>query len=156
MKISILAVGRIKPGPEQMMLDDYLDRAAPAGRPLALGPFSVVEIDERKARDRAAQSARLVDAIPPGAVAIALDERGKTLSSQDFAAMLAALRDQGTATTAFLIGGADGHGQMVRDRADQLLSFGPMVWPHMMVRAMIAEQIYRAVSILSGGPYHRA
>ena len=146
----------MKPGPEQIMLNDYLNRAALAGRPLALGPFGVVEIDERKARDRAAQSARLIEAIPVGAVAIALDERGKTLSSQDFAKMLATLRDQGTGTAVFLIGGADGHDQTVRDRADRLLSFGPMVWPHMMVRAMLAEQLYRAVSILSGGPYHRA
>jgi 23S rRNA (pseudouridine1915-N3)-methyltransferase len=146
----------MKPGPEQIMLNDYLNRAALTGRPLALGPFSVVEIDERKARNRAAQSARLNEAIPVGAVAIALDERGKTLSSQDFAKMLATLRDQGTGTAVFLIGGADGHDQTVRDRADRLLSFGPMVWPHMMVRAMLAEQLYRAVSILSGGPYHRA
>ena len=138
------------------MLDDYLERAGQVGRAIALGPFSVVEIDERKARDRAMQSARLIEAIPAGAVAIALDERGKTLSSQDFADMLAALRDRGTGTAVFLIGGADGHDQALRDRADRLLSFGPMVWPHMMVRAMLAEQLYRAMSILSGGPYHRA
>jgi 23S rRNA (pseudouridine1915-N3)-methyltransferase len=155
-KISIAAVGRMKPGPEQMMLDDYLARAAPVGRALALGPFNVIEIDERKARERAAQSARLIEAIPAGAAAIALDERGKTLSSQEFANMLATLRDQGTGTAVFLIGGPDGHDQAMRDRSDRLLSFGPMVWPHMMVRAMLAEQLYRAVSILSGGPYHRA
>lgn len=156
MKITIAAVGRMKPGPEQMMLNDYLNRAVLAGRGLALGPFSVIEIDERKARDRAAQSARLIEAIPAGAAAIALDERGQALSSQDFAAMLAALRDQGTGAAVFLIGGADGHAKAVRDRADRLLSFGPMVWPHMLVRAMLAEQLYRAMSILSGGPYHRA
>jgi len=155
-KINIAAVGRMKPGPEQIMLNDYLNRAALAGRPLALGPFSVVEIDERKALTQANQSARLIEAIPAGAVAIALDERGKTLSSQDFANMLAKLRDRGTGMAVFLIGGADGHDKTMRDRADRMLSFGPMVWPHMMVRAMLAEQLYRAVSILSGGPYHRA
>ena len=156
MKITLAAVGRMKPGPEHSLLGDYLDRAGQAGRSLALGPFDVTEIDERKARERAAQSARLIEAIPAGAAAIALDERGKTLSSQEFANMLATLRDQGTGTAVFLIGGPDGHDQAMRDRSDRLLSFGPMVWPHMMVRAMLAEQLYRAVSILSGGPYHRA
>jgi 23S rRNA (pseudouridine1915-N3)-methyltransferase len=154
-KICIAAVGRMKPGPEQIMLNDYVNRAALAGRPLALGPVSVVEIDERKAQTKSAQSARLIEAIPAGAIAVALDERGKTLSSQDFANMLATLRDQGTGTLVFLIGGADGHDKAVRDQADRILSFGPMVWPHMMVRAMLAEQLYRAVSILGGGPYHR-
>ena len=155
MKISIAAVGRMKAGPEQIMLNDYLSRAALAGRSVALGPFSVVEIDERKAQTPAAQSARLIEAIPADAVAIGLDERGEALSSKDFAKMLAKLRDQGTGRAVFLIGGADGHRESVRDRADRILSFGPMVWPHMMVRAMLAEQLYRAVSILSGGPYHR-
>ena len=156
MKITIAAVGRMKPGPEKLLLGDYLDRAVQAGRGLALGPFTVTEIDERKARDRAAQSARLIEAIPSGATVIALDERGKTFSSPDFARMLATLRDQGASETIFLIGGADGHNKALRDRADRLLSFGPMVWPHMLARVMLAEQLYRAVSILSGSPYHRA
>ncbi len=156
MKITIAAVGRMKPGPERMLLDDYLERAGQAGRALALGPFTVTEIDERKARDRAAQSARLIEAIPPGATVIALDERGKTLTSPDFAHLLASLRDHGAGAAVFLIGGADGHGDALRARADRLLSFGPMVWPHMLVRVMLAEQLYRAVSILAGGPYHRA
>jgi 23S rRNA (pseudouridine1915-N3)-methyltransferase len=155
-KVTIAAVGRLKPGPEETLLDDYLARAGNAGRALALGPFTVSEIDERKARDRAAQSARLMSAIPPGAAAIALDERGRALSSPDFAGLLADLRDRGTGETVFLIGGADGHDRALRQRADRLLSFGPMVWPHMLARVMLAEQLYRAVSILAGGPYHRA
>jgi 23S rRNA (pseudouridine1915-N3)-methyltransferase len=155
LKITLAAVGRMKPGPEHSLLGDYLDRAGQAGRALALGPFTVTEIDERKAHGRAIQSARLIEAIPSGATAIALDERGKTLSSPDFARMLAALRDQGGGETIFLIGGADGHNKALRDRADRLLSFGPMVWPHMLARVMLAEQLYRAVSILSGSPYHR-
>jgi len=154
-KITIAAVGRMKPGPERVLLDDYLERAGQAGRALALGPFTVTEIDERKARDRAAQSARLIEAIPPGAVVIALDERGKTLSSPDFAAMLAGLRDNGAGAAMFLIGGADGHDKALRDSTSRLISFGPMVWPHMLARVMLAEQLYRAVSILAGGPYHR-
>lgn len=156
MKINIAAIGRMKPGPKAALLADYLDRATAAGRQLALGPFSVTEIDERKARDRAAQSSRLIEVVPAGATAIALDERGETLSSPEFARLLATLRDQGTGEVALLIGGADGHDKVLRGRADRLLSFGPMVWPHMLARVMLAEQLYRAVSILSGGPYHRA
>ncbi len=156
MKITIAAVGRMKPGPERLLLDDYLKRAGQAGRALVLGPFTVTEIDERRARDRATRSARLIEAIPPGATAIALDERGKTLSSPAFARMLTNLRDQGTGATVFLIGDADGHNDALRARADRLISFGPMVWPHMLARVMLAEQLYRAVSILSGSPYHRS
>ncbi len=155
MKVTLAAVGRMKPGPEQTLLDDYLARAGQAGRSLALGPFTVAEVDERKARGRAAQSARLIEVISPGATAISLDERGKTLSSPEFARMLATLRDQGAGEVCFLIGGAAGHDQTLRDRADRLLSFGPMVWPHMLARVMLAEQLYRSVSILAGGPYHR-
>jgi 23S rRNA (pseudouridine1915-N3)-methyltransferase len=156
MKITIAAVGRLKPGPEKMLVNDYIDRASQAGRVLALGPFNVVEIDERKARDRAAQSARLIEAIPNGAAAIALDERGETLSSPEFARLLAGQRDQGAPETVFLIGGADGHDEALRGRAGRLVSLGPMVWPHMLARVMLAEQLYRAVSILAGSPYHRA
>lgn len=155
MRVTIAAVGRMKPGPEAELTRDWLGRAGQAGRTLALGPFEISEIDERKARDRASQSARLLEAVPLGAHAIALDERGRTMTSPDFAAMLARLRDGGMGEVVFLIGGADGHDAALRARADRLLSFGPMVWPHMLVRAMLAEQLYRAVSILAGGPYHR-
>lgn len=155
MKILVAAVGRMKPGPEHELVRDYLDRAAQAGRALGLGPFAVSEIDERKARDRAAQSARLIEAIPPGAQAIALDARGEALSSEAFARLLARMRDAGTPAAAFLIGGADGHDAALRARADRLVSFGPMVWPHMLARVMLAEQLYRAAAILAGTPYHR-
>ncbi|MBK0401257.1 23S rRNA (pseudouridine(1915)-N(3))-methyltransferase RlmH [Limibaculum sp. M0105] len=155
MRVIIAAVGRARPGPEAELTRDYLARATQAGRSMALGPCDLVEIDERKARDRAAQSVRLLDAAPTGAHLIALDERGRTMTSPEFAAMLARLRDSGTSDCAFLIGGADGHDESLRGRADRLLSFGPMVWPHMLARAMLAEQIYRAVSILAGSPYHR-
>lgn len=155
MKVLVAAVGRLKPGPELALAEDYLARAGQAGRGLGLGPFAVSEIDERKARDAAAQSARLIEAIPAGAHAIALDERGEALSSDAFAGLLARLRDGGTPAAAFLIGGADGHADSVRARADRLISFGPMVWPHMLARVMLAEQLYRAASILAGSPYHR-
>ncbi len=155
MRLTIIAVGRLKSGPEAALVDDYLARANQAGRVLALGPSTVTEIDERKLCGRDDADSRLLAALPDGATAIALDERGKTLTSPDFATLLAGLRDRGVAETAFLIGGADGHGNAVRQRADRVLSFGPMVWPHMLARVMLAEQIYRAVSILGGGPYHR-
>lgn len=155
MRLTIHAVGRLKSSPELTLVEDYLARATQAGRALALGPCTVTEIDERKVRGSAEEGARLIAALPEGATAIALDERGKTVTSPAFARLLADLRDRGAAETAFLIGGADGHGPELRARADRLLSFGPMVWPHMLARVMLAEQIYRAVSILSGSPYHR-
>lgn len=156
MKVLIAAVGRLKSGPEKALASDYLERAGQAGRALQLGPFEVSEIDERKARDASARSKRLIGAIPADAHAIALDERGAVLSSEAFAALLAELRDRGTPGTAFLIGGADGHDEALRARADRLVSFGPMVWPHGLARVMLAEQLYRAVSILAGTPYHRS
>ncbi|MBY8974699.1 23S rRNA (pseudouridine(1915)-N(3))-methyltransferase RlmH [Rhodobacteraceae bacterium NNCM2] len=156
MKLKVAAVGRLSPGPEKTLIDTYVSRADAAGRPLALGPLSFAEIDERKARSQSEQGERLLAAAPAGAHVIALDERGKQMSSPDFAALLAKLRDQGVGETAFLIGGADGHQKALRERADRLISLGPMVWPHMLVRVMLTEQIYRAISILGGGPYHRA
>ena len=156
MRVTIAAVGRLRSGPENGLVHDYLDRANSAGRAIALGPFGVIEIDERKARDRDRQSKMIAEALPAGAHTIALDERGPVISSPDFAALLADLRDRGVGETVFLIGGAEGHTADLRNRADRLLSFGPMVWPHMLARVMLAEQLYRAVSILTNGPYHRA
>lgn len=101
------------------------------------------------------EAALLRRAIPDGAVICALDERGMVESSPKFAHRIAVWRDAGHSDLAFVIGGADGIDPGLRDEADHLLSFGAMVWPHMMVRAMLAEQLYRAASILSGGPYHR-
>lgn len=155
-KLTIAAVGRLKPGPELSLIDDYLKRAVVTGRPLALGPCNVLEVDERKARDKGAQSARLLDAVPAGATAVALDERGETLTSPNFAKLIGRERDGGCPEMVFLIGGADGLAENVRATTGYRLSFGPMVWPHMLARAMLAEQLYRAVSILSGSPYHRA
>ena len=98
----------------------------------------------------------LLAAVPNAAMIVALDERGASLSSERFAERLGQWRDQGVGDVAFLIGGADGHGEAVGKRADLMLALGPMTWPHLMVRAMIAEQIYRAQQILAGHPYHRA
>ena len=152
MRISVIAVGRVKRGPEAALTEDYLKRFDAAGRGLSLGPARLIEVEDRK---RIGESRLLMDAIPEGAVVAALDERGATMSSRDFAVWLAKLRDEGRRDCAFLIGGADGHSDALRGRADKLLSFGPMVWPHLLARVMLTEQLYRAASILTGAPYHR-
>lgn len=156
MRVRICAVGRLRAGPERELCDDYLARFGRTGRPLALGPADVHEVDDRKGGGRAAEGALLERSIPAGAVRVALDERGRLLGSPDFAALLARWRDEGRTDAAFLIGGADGLEPGLRQGADLALSFGPMVWPHMLVRVMLAEQLYRAAAILAGTPYHRA
>ncbi|MEM6621221.1 MAG: 23S rRNA (pseudouridine(1915)-N(3))-methyltransferase RlmH [Pseudomonadota bacterium] len=155
MRITIVAVGRLKSGPERTLIDDYLDRANKTGRSLGLGPCKVVEVDERKARDRGAQSQKLLSQVPSSATAVALDERGDNLSSRQLAKLIARERDGGCADMAFMIGGADGIDENVRAATGYRLSFGPMVWPHMLARVMLTEQLYRAFSILDGSPYHR-
>ncbi|MBB3711279.1 23S rRNA (pseudouridine1915-N3)-methyltransferase [Limimaricola variabilis] len=148
-------MGRMKAGPERALVDDYTARFDRTGRALGLGPLAVSEVDDRKGGGMAAEAALLERAIPQGAVICAMDERGRQMSSPDFAEMLAGWRDQGRSEVAFVIGGADGIDPALRSRADAMLSFGPMVWPHMLVRAMLTEQLYRAASILAGAPYHR-
>ncbi|MGM0586269.1 MAG: 23S rRNA (pseudouridine(1915)-N(3))-methyltransferase RlmH [Pseudomonadota bacterium] len=156
MKLALIAVGRARKGPEAELVADYLARFDRAGRPLGLGPARLVEIDERKAKTPEAEGEAILAALPDNAALIALDERGRELASPDFAALLADWRDGGRRETALAIGGADGHACAIRDRADLTLSFGRMVWPHMLARVMAAEQLYRAASILAGAPYHRA
>ena len=157
MRVRIAAVGRLAARtPEAALIDDYLGRFALAGRALGLGPATLAEVEDRKGGGKAAEAALLSRQIPEGAALIALDERGRLISSPDFAAALARFRDQGRPEAVCLIGGADGLDPALRDRADLVLSFGAMVWPHMLVRVMLAEQLYRAATILSGGPYHRA
>ena len=155
MRVHICAVGRLRVGPERDLLADYLARFDRTGRPLGLGPAAVTEVDDRKGGGRAAQAALLERAIPKGAAVLVLDERGQRLSSPDFAGLLAHWRDDGCADMAFVIGGADGLDPALRQGADVALSFGPMVWPHMLARAMLAEQLYRAAAILAKTPYHR-
>lgn len=156
MRVGILAIGRLRTGPEKMLCDDYLLRANRAGSNLSLGPFAIAEFDDKRGGGMAAEAALLRAAIPATAQRIVLDERGKTLSSPELARALADWRDQGRRETVFLIGGADGIDPALRGEADLVLSFGRMVWPHLLVRVMLAEQLYRATSILAGSPYHRA
>lgn len=156
MRLRICAVGRLRAGPEATHIDDYLRRFDRTGRALGLGPVEIVEVENRKGGGPVAEAALLRRKVPAGAVICALDERGRTMSSPDFAGRLAGWRDDGRAEAVFLIGGADGLDPGLVAEADLTLSFGPMVWPHMLVRVMLVEQLYRAAGILAGTPYHRA
>jgi 23S rRNA (pseudouridine1915-N3)-methyltransferase len=150
--ITIAAVGKSKPGAERELFTSYVARL----------PWRVdvkeIEIKKEMAVDvrRAREGEALLAAVPDGARIIALDERGKSQSSEDFAKRLGLWRDDGVRAAAFLIGGADGLDEALRKRADMVLSFGALTWPHMLVRALLAEQLYRAHTILRGHPYHRA
>lgn len=155
MRLVICAVGRMRSGPERALCDDYRQRFDRTGRALGLGPLTIAEVEDRKGGGIAAEAALLSGAVPNGALLCALDERGRTLSSPDLAATLARWRDEGRQHAAFLIGGADGLDPELAESADFSLSFGTMVWPHMLARAMLCEQLYRAATILVGGPYHR-
>ncbi|WP_431297850.1 23S rRNA (pseudouridine(1915)-N(3))-methyltransferase RlmH [Tabrizicola sp. BL-A-41-H6] len=155
MRLHLCAVGRLRAGPERVLVDDYLARADRTGRALGLGPVTEHEVEDKRGGGMAAEAELLARALPAGAALVVLDERGKTLSSPDLATQLAQWRDTGRQDAAFIIGGADGIDPGLRARADLAISFGRMVWPHMLVRVMLAEQLYRATTILSGSPYHR-
>lgn len=154
MRIDIAAVGRLRKGPEAAMVADYLDRFARTGRGLGLPPIRVSEVEDKRGTGMAAEANLLSRAIPAGAALVMLDERGEQPTSPEFAERIAAFRDQAR-DLCFVIGGADGLDPALRARADWQISFGKMVWPHMLVRVMLAEQLYRAATILAGSPYHR-
>ena len=155
MRVHLLAVGRLRAGPERDLVDDYKTRFDRTGRPLGLGPLTEVEVEDKKSLGLAAESDLLARAIPAGALLVVLDERGALLTSPEFAAQLGRWRDAGRQDLALVIGGADGIDPALRGKADLALSFGKMVWPHLLVRVMLTEQLYRAATILGGGPYHR-
>ncbi len=159
MKLHVLAIGRLKAGPELALFDDYLKRARGLGRSCGVTDIADRDFPESKLPDAKgrmlAEAALLSGASPDPSFRIVLDERGKALSSDDFASTLRRHLDQGTNALSFLIGGPDGHAPETRSAAGLLLSFGPMTWPHRLVRVMLAEQIYRAVTILARHPYHR-
>jgi 23S rRNA (pseudouridine1915-N3)-methyltransferase len=154
-RIGFYVVGRLKKGPERDMIDDYLSRAEKTGRALGIGPITITEVEDKKGGGMIAEAALLSAAIPENAVICTMDERGKIMSSPGFSNEIAKLRDQGCRDLAFVIGGADGIDPALRARANMSISFGKMVWPHMLARVMLAEQVYRATTILAGGPYHR-
>lgn len=151
MHLTIISVGRMKSGPESQQIDSYLKRCP--------WPVKIIEVEEKRPIKGAERMARegdlILKAVPDNAYVIALDERGKALRSVKFADLIRDRQDGGTANLTFLIGGADGYDPRVKERADFLLSLGDMTWPHMMVRVMLTEQIYRASCILSGHPYHK-
>ncbi len=155
MRVHLCAVGRLRTGAERALIDDYVTRFDRTGRALGLGPLTEHEVEDKRGGGMAAEAEVLMRAVPAGAVLAVLDERGRELSSPDFAAQLARWRDGGRQDVAFVIGGADGIDPALRARAEFSLSFGAMVWPHLLVRVMLVEQLYRAATILSGGPYHR-
>jgi len=160
MRLLIAAIGKLKWGPERDLFAHYLGRAEAAGRKLHLSPLTVIEVAEsREAAARArseAEAQALLAKVPPSHKRICLDPGGDRFGSEEFAKGLAKFRDDGAQGLAFLIGGADGLGLAALFKADLVLSLGPMTLPHGLARIVLAEQIYRAATILAGHPYHRA
>jgi len=159
MRLIVAAVGRLKSGGERALFEKYRDRCDGAGKRLGIAPILWQEIGESRAalvaKRRAEEGAALLKVVRGADVVIALDEMGKMLTSPAFARLLGGLRDEGRKTTALLIGGADGLGRDVVDTAQFTLSFGAITLPHQLARIVLAEQLYRAATILSGHPYHR-
>jgi 23S rRNA (pseudouridine1915-N3)-methyltransferase len=160
MRLRIAAVGRLEAGPERELLERYIERVNALGRGLGLAPLDAVEVSESSARrpaDRMKEEAvGFKKWSITGAHRIVLDARGKNLTSEDFAKNMLGLREKGVPAVLFLIGGADGLAEEARKNADFTLAFGAATFPHQLVRILLAEQIYRALTILSGHPYHRA
>jgi 23S rRNA (pseudouridine1915-N3)-methyltransferase len=160
MRLMVIAVGRLKDGPERELAERYRKRCDHLGRRLGFRTLEIHEIPESRAKDAAtriaAEGVAIAALIPDKAVAVALDETGKSLDSAAFSARLGRWRESGVPALAFLIGGADGLSPDLRRKAGLTLAFGATTWPHQMVRVMLLEQLYRAATILSGHPYHRA
>jgi 23S rRNA (pseudouridine1915-N3)-methyltransferase len=159
LRIGILAIGRMKQGPERELVARYLDRAALSGKSLGLTDFGVTELAESRAGSAASRKTEeakaLRDHLPANTLLVALDEHGKTMGSEDFANRIGRWRDDGKPSMSFVIGGADGLDPGFTREASVVLSFSPLTWPHQLVRIMLAEQLYRTTTILSGHPYHR-
>ena len=159
MRILLLCVGRARNAPEQELCDAYLKRARDTGKKPGFPEIAFATVDTSRATDVASRMAeeakRLSKQVPQGAYRIALDERGQSFASTEFAGRLATLRDSGIRDVVFVVGGPDGLDQGFRNAADAQLALGPQTWPHLLVRTMLAEQIYRALAILAGHPYHR-
>lgn len=158
MRLAVVAVGRLKSGPERALVERYRERVEALGRPLGLHPLDLTEISEsrgRRAPDRQAEEAAALIAKMGQAVLIAFDERGKSMTSEAFAALIARWRDAGRPGAACVIGGPDGLDDAIRARADVVISFGALTLPHQLVRVLVVEQLYRALTILAGHPYHR-
>jgi len=159
MRLTIAAIGRLKPGPERELFKTYVDRLEAVGRNHHIGPVSLVEIPESKQRTAAArredEAKRLLEKLGATPYLIVLDEAGEALSSRKFADFLRNRRDAGEAELAFVVGAADGIGKPLTDKAKQQLALGPMTLSHGLARVVLAEQLYRAGTIIAGHPYHR-
>jgi 23S rRNA (pseudouridine1915-N3)-methyltransferase len=159
MRLVIAAVGRLKIGPDRVLAERYRDRAAKTGRTLGIRSIEIVEVRESRAHDAKRrlieEAVALSSIVPDGATIVVLDRNGEDLASDCLAAQFRAWRDGGGEAVCFIIGGADGLGETLRQRAILKLAFGAATWPHQLVRIMLMEQIYRAITILSGHPYHR-
>ncbi|MES2034523.1 MAG: 23S rRNA (pseudouridine(1915)-N(3))-methyltransferase RlmH [Pseudomonadota bacterium] len=153
MKITILTVGKLGRAPEALLARDYAERATAAGRALGLGPVEILEVESRKP-GKAAEAEVLLPHLKDAHV-VACDEHGAVRPSRDFATRIGRLRDDGVRRMVLIIGGADGLDPSILSGANEMLAFGPQTWPHALARAMLAEQIYRAATILGGSPYHR-
>ena len=160
MRLVVIAVGRLKQGPERELAERYSERFGELGRKLGFRGLDIHEIPESRARDAATrvteEAAAIAAAIPEKSVLVALDEHGKSIDSATFAQQLGRWRDDQVANTIFTIGGADGLSPDLQRKARLRIAFGSATWPHQMVRVMLLEQIYRAATILAGHPYHRA
>ena len=153
MKITLLAVGRLGRSVEAELARDYASRATATGRSLGLGPVEIVEVEAKKPGKAA--EAEVLRAAIGDAYLICCDEHGEALSSRAFASRIGKLRDEGVRRLVLVIGGADGIDPELLKEARSTLAFGVQTWPHALARAMLAEQVYRAASILAGSPYHR-
>lgn len=160
MRLSVHAVGRLKAGPERALADRYCERLNSLGRSIAIGPIAIKELAEARAANakqrKIDEATRLLKGIKADTVVIALDECGDSLTTKAFSKWLEKLRDDGTSELAFLIGGADGHGQEAKARAKKVISLSKMTLPHGLARILLLEQIYRAATLISGHPYHRS
>lgn len=159
MRLMIVAVGRLKRGPERQLAERYRERAAKAGKALGFRGLELVELNESRNRDAERrvleESIAIANLVPESSALVLLDERGDSLGSKEFAATLGRWRDDGQADCAFVIGGPDGLAPTLHDKAALRLAFGALTWPHQLVRIMLLEQVYRAITILAGHPYHR-
>lgn len=160
MRVVIAAVGRLKQGPERDLAERYRKRAADVGRSVGIPAFDVVEIRESRAdnaeRRMIEESIAIANTIPEGAVLVILDERGESLSSAALAGHLQGWRAENRPAAVFVIGGPDGIAASLRQKAHLGLAFGAATWPHQLARIMLLEQLYRAVTVLTGHPYHRS
>jgi 23S rRNA (pseudouridine1915-N3)-methyltransferase len=160
MRIVLICVGRVRKGPERELFERYFKRLGEIARSAGVAGIDLREVDESRARRpqdrREGEAAAIIAATPPGSALVALDEGGDSTTSEEWAADIGRVRDAGQAAYAIVIGGPDGLSVSLRKRARRTISFGAVTWPHQLVRVMAGEQLYRALSILTGHPYHRS